>query len=215
MTKNYVYAIGLEKDLVEPYSNCYVGVTIDIERRWQNHTKSRYTVGSFIREYNLTFQKNMIIIFSGDEESCYLMEEKYRPFPNIGLNEAKGGFGGTTKITLERNKKISKKLKGIPKSEEHKRKLSESRKTKNISKGSNNPNAKKWLIVSPSNDTIIVEGNLEGFCKENKLLSSCLRYYRGTQVPPLSKGIGGFRAKNDESKKFRENTIGWKLLYND
>jgi hypothetical protein len=123
-----------------------------------------------------------------------------------------GGFGGTTKITNERNKKISDKLKGVPKSEEHKRKLSESRRDKGISKGSNNPNAKKWLLISPKGDKIIVEGSFDKFCRENKILSSSLRYYKGTQVPPLSTGMGGFRAKSDESKKFRENTVGWKLV---
>lgn len=210
MSDYFLYAIGLKKDLVPPYQNCYIGVTNDIERRWYGHSKSKYTVGKFIRKNKLTFSENMIIIHRGSDIDCFALEERYRPYIFMGLNEAEGGRGGHTKYSKERNAKISKSLKGKAKSKEHIKKIIESR--GNYS-GSKNPNSKKWILISPENVKHTIEGNLSEFCATHKLLESCLRRNEGNIVnKPNYSGYGGYRAKNSHSKILRENTIGWTLL---
>tara|TARA_R110000851_G_scaffold101854_1_gene218162 strand:+ start:481 stop:1113 length:633 start_codon:yes stop_codon:yes gene_type:complete len=207
----YVYAIGLKKYLKEPYSNCYIGVTKNLERRWRGHTRSKYTVGVYIRENVLTFDDNMIILYkSDDDDECYKMEEKYRPFTLIGLNEAAGGHGGLTSYSEERNKKISKSLTGKTKTKEHVRKIIENRKSFG---GSANPMAKKWHLIDPQGKEYKVNGNFQKFCEENSILHTCLIWYRGSKVAPINQnGNGGYRAKNERSKSLRENTIGWILV---
>jgi len=206
----YVYAIGLKKHLKEPYSNCYVGVSNNLKRRWQAHTKSKYTIGNFIRKNALTFEDNFVIVYKGGEEECYEMEEKYRPYPLMGLNEAAGGHGGYTNYSKERNDKISKSMTGKSKTEEHVKKIIENRKSYNDEE---NPNAKKWNIIDPQGKEYEVCGKFIKFCEENNLLYSCLMRYRGSEVPPINKnGYGGYRAKNEKSKFLRENTTGWTLV---
>ena len=205
----YVYAIGKTEDLIEPFSKCYVGVTIDPERRWKNHTSSKYTVGEFIRTNNLSYEENMFIIYSGTEEKCFEMEEKYRPYPFIGLNEASGGKGGKTVYSEERNEKIREALTG--RNMTWGDKVSQTRIDQGTGVGEKNPNAKTWILTSPDNVEYIIEGKLQNFCDERCLLSSALRYYKGKFVPPLTKSVGGYRAKSDDSKQKRINTIGWKL----
>jgi len=207
----YVYAIGLKKYIKEPYLSCYIGVTKDLEKRWNSHTKSKYTVGKFIRENALTFEDNMVILYKGDDRECYKMEEKYRPYPLMGLNEAQGGSGGYTSYSKERNKKISVAMKGRPRTEEHTRKIVENRKSYNDSA---NPNAKIWHLIDPQGKEYKVNGKFIKFCEENNLLHSCLMRYRGSKAPPINQnGYGGYRAKNEKSKFLRENTIGW-ILFN-
>ena len=204
----YVYAIG--KNIKEPYDECYIGVTNDPERRWIAHTKSKYTVGKFIRDHHLTFEQNFVIIYSGTEEECFEMEVKYRPFPLMGLNESNGGRGGHTSYSQERNKKLSKSLKN--RNMTWGNKVSKTRVEKKIAAGKNNPNAKEWKLEDPLGNQYSVKGEFDKFCKENNLLLSCLRYYRGQRVPPLSNTYGGYREKVKGTKELRENTTDWILL---
>jgi|TARA_R110000823_G_scaffold29167_2_gene84785 hypothetical protein len=206
----YVYAIGLKKHLKEPYSNCYIGVTNDLERRWKAHTKSKYTVGNFIHENALTFEDNFVIVYNGDDKECYEMEEKYRPYPLMGLNEAVGGSGGYTSYSKERSEKISKAMTGKSKTKEHMKKIIENRKSYNDSE---NPNAKIWYLINPQGKEYKVSGQFIKFCEENNLLHSCLMRYRGNEVPAINQnGYGGYRAKSEKSKFLRENTTGWILV---
>ncbi|MDR3503009.1 MAG: NUMOD3 domain-containing DNA-binding protein [Legionella sp.] len=89
-----VYLIGWEDDLPPYYLNSYVGVTNNIIARWKRHTKSKYTVGQYIRKMNFSFEKNMKVIFTGSFDECFSLEKKLRPMKNLGLNEAIGGEGG-------------------------------------------------------------------------------------------------------------------------
>lgn len=210
--KWFVYVIGLEEDFDGKYNNCYIGVTVDPARRWKNHEKSNFTVGRFIRTFELTYEKNMIILFSGTDKECFDLEAKMRPVAFIGLNEASGGKGGYTVYTEERNNKISKALTGKSKTEEHIQKIMSTREKLKTHSGKRNPSAKKWRFTSPTDETFIVEGTFQQFCNEHKLLASCLRYYKGKNVPYLETNkYGGYRKKSDVSFELRSNTSGWKL----
>jgi hypothetical protein len=210
MTKYYVYAIGFKNDLIYPYKNCYVGVTKDLKERWKSHTKSKYTVGNFIRTYDLSIEDNMIVLYEGSSEECFDIEEKYRPLPFMGLNEASGGCGGYTSYSQERNVKISKANKGRIKTSEEIEKMSKSKKGQHS--GAKNPMSKKWMIKDPYENVYIIEGTLATFCNDNNILESCLRQYKNKIVPkPNYNGYGGYRIKNSTSKNLRENTIGWSL----
>lgn len=210
----FVYAIGKEEDLISPYSNCYIGVTNFLEKRWKYHSKSRYTVGKYIREYGLTFETNMIVIHMGSSEECFKIENEMRPLPFIGLNEAAGGHGGSTVYSDVRNKLVSEKLKNrdILWAD----KISKTRIERSVAKGIKNPRAKIWELTSPDGNVIICQGNLQSVCDKNMILLSCLKRYLGSVVPDIdTNGYGGYRAKNEISKQLRLNSVGWKLnLYN-
>jgi predicted GIY-YIG superfamily endonuclease len=214
----YVYVIGLKEDLITPYHNCYIGVTIDLEKRWSSHIKSKYTVGKFIRYFNLKFQENMIVIHKGSKNRSFELEKSLRPRPFMGLNEAAGGNGGDTGVyvsppkesyTKERAEKISRAHKGKVKSKEHIRNMIENR---DVS-GKKNGRAKRWLLTSPNNTVYNAHGNLASVCKELGLLESCLRYYKELTVPEpaMKESYGGYRAKTKESLEMRKNTTGWIL----
>lgn len=195
----------------------YVGVTNNLIRRWKEHTKSNYAVGKSIRENNWSFEDNMKIIFSGSESECFQLEQKLRPYGNIGLNESIGGQGGNKYKDLSdekkklRNKKISKKLKN--RNHTWGDKVSKTRKEIGIAKGSKNNKAKKWKIVDPKGKIYYLEGNLQNFCDENKLLRSCLRRYLNNVVPEIENvKLGGYRPKNKNSELLRKNTVGWSLF---
>lgn len=210
----FVYAIGKIKDLTPPYSNCYIGVTNLLEKRWKYHSKSRYTVGKYIRSHELTFETNMIVIHIGSSEECFRIENEMRPFPFIGLNEAAGGHGGFTSYSEKRNKLVSEKLKNRNISWADK--VSKTRIEKGLARGINNPKAKMWELTTPKGDVIMCQGNLQSICDENMILLSCLKRYLGHAVPNIdTNGYGGYRAKNAISKQRRINSVGWKLnLYN-
>ena len=202
-----VYAIGKKEDLMPPYDNCYIGVTNDIDLRWNYHSKSKYRVGNTIRKHGLTLEENFVVLHSAvDDDECFLLENALRPEPNMGLNLAAGGCGGNTgAYTEERNMKMRAALKG--------RKLTwadkivESRRSYS---GNGNPQAATWIVTSPAGEVFEIIGTFQSFCDEHNLLASCLRYYKGKEVPPLEKSFGGYRAKNEISKEKRINTIGWK-----
>jgi hypothetical protein len=204
----YVYAIGDPINIANKnYSECYIGVTNDTLSRWSSgHSKSKYSVAKAIKKNSWTYEKNMIIIFSGDAKECFELEYKLRPLPFMGLNEAVGGKGGHTKYTPERNKKISDALKGIPKT--YGDKISKTKKENGSSKGSRNSKAVKWILKNPNGDVYNLHGELFNFCKENMLSANTLRCYLDKPVPPICtkyRGIGII-------KEIRNNTTGWLLI---
>lgn len=206
-----LYAIGSIDDLVEPYDKCYIGVTNNPEKRWKSHIKSKYTIGKYIRDNNLNFDDNMIILFYGSSDTCYNKERIYRPNPNMGLNEAIGGNGGYSSYNVERNLKVSSALKG-----RNVHWIDKVIKSRGSYAGSKNPRAKCWVITDPNGIEYETVGNLSAFCEKNSLLNSTLCYYKGKKVPPiLNETYGGFRAKNEKSKLLRHNTTGWMLNVKD
>ncbi len=208
---NYVvYAIGLEQNLVEPYSKCYVGVTKDLQNRFKSHSNSKYTVGKYIRENNLIYENNFCVLFTGSEEECFDMEIKYRPFPLMGLNEATGGRGGYTKYTEERSAKIAAKFKGRKITWGDK--ISSTKKELKQSVGAKNGMAKQWKIIDPIGVEYEFNGTFSNFCDEHILLGRTLKYYLNKNVPsPAVNGYGGFRGKDSKQIERRYNTTGWKL----
>lgn len=204
----YVYAIGPIIEIEnKDYSNCYIGVTNDLEHRWiTGHSKSKYRVGDAIRENGWSIH-NMIIIYSGSKQECFNLERELRPMPMMGLNEASGGNGGYTKYTSERNQKISNALKGIPKT--YGDKISKVRKENGSAKGEKNPKAVKWILKDPSGKEFNLNGSLFTFCDENKLSANTLRKYLNNVVPlPSSK----YRDYGKiEVRQIRDNTTGWCL----
>lgn len=210
MQKQYVvYAIGHISDLVPPFDRCYIGVTNKPDARWKYHQKSRYHVGCCIRKYNFTYEDNMIIISFGTKEECFQVERQLRPKANMGLNEAVGGQGGFTVYSTERNQKIAEALTGRQVTWAHK--VSATKKARKAGVGASNVQAKRWVLTSPEGVVYEVHGTLDSFCDDHCLLRSSLMRYIDQTVPPLSKGYGGFRAKNEQSKRRRINTSGWQL----
>lgn len=205
MEEYFVYVIGKKEDLVHPFDNCYIGVSKDIKRRWKNHTRSKFRIGHFIRKYSLTFEDNMIVIFSGPEKIAFEKEFELRPEPIMGLNEAAGGKGGTTKYTSERNKKISKKLKGQKRTPEQIKRIKDSK--KDAHHGNKNPNSKKWIIFSPANEKFVIYGELFKFCEEKQLTFSLLRKADGIPIPEVN--TKKFHPKNKDLLARRFNSVGW------
>lgn len=205
----FVYAIGHEDDLIMcNYDDCYIGVTINPEKRWKSHEKSGYYVSKAISKYKWCFEKNMKIIFEGEESECFSMEEKYRPFPLMGLNEASGGRGGYTSYTEERNRKISKAMKGKPK--HYGDKISATKKANGSSKGSKNVQAKKWKLIDPTGKAYILDGELFSFCEDNNLSVMTLRNNIGKTIGEISPK---FRDHGKPmSREKRINTTGWTLF---
>lgn len=215
--QNFVYIIGKEKDLCEPYNYCYVGVTSRLECRWKEHSKSKFTVGKYIRENNLTYENNMKIIFSGEDVECFELEEKLRPFQFMGLNEAVGGCGGYTYYdkSIEAKEKRSKKMKEIRKNADKSwgENISKAKKKNGALTGKTNPKAKKWKLISPNKEEYFIHGKLQQFCNDHNLLFNTLRKYRNSIVPSvIIDGYGGFRYISDEQNEKRHNTVGWSLI---
>jgi len=210
----FVYAIGKLENLIPPYAECYIGVSNFLERRWKGHAKSKYTIGKYIRLHDLKFKNNMIVIHMGSKEDCFDIERQMRSLPMMGLNEAIGGHGGFTSYSDERNKLVSEKLKN--RNMTWADKVSKTRKDNGVAKGIRNPSAKKWQLTSPEGNVIMCHGNLQEMCDEKNILMSCLKRYMGSVVPDINtNGYGGYRAKNENSKQLRINSVGWQLnLYN-
>lgn len=204
----YVYAIGDPIKIKEnDYTECYIGVTNKPLNRWKSgHAKSKYTIGKAIKQNSWTFDENMVIIFSGEAKECFDLEIKLRPSPFIGLNEAKGGKGGHTKYSAERNSKISKALKGIPKT--YGDKISISKKLNASSKGCKNSRAIKWILTDADGISYHLHGELFKFCEERMLSANTLRAYLNKQVPEISSNYGISRL---HAMQIRNNTTGWCL----
>lgn len=204
MSDFVVYLIG------ENISTGYVGVTRNKSRRWKIHARSVYLVGQYIRQHELKFSEDtMKTIYKGTSEECFDIETLLRPDPFMGLNMARGGHGGKTVYTEERNLKISAALSGRKNTWGHK--VSETKRLLGMAKGHNNPNASIWKFTSPLGEHHIVHGNKQKFCDDNQLLASCLVYYIDRTVPPLVKSKGGFRPKSQISLQRRLNSVGWML----
>lgn len=110
---NYVYWVHLEDQAIETCG--YVGVTVNITRRWQEHKlskrKSHFT--SAIASYGdkLIWE----IVYTGPMAECYALERKLLQKPNVGWNVAIGGAVSCNlgrPLAEETKKKISNTYKG-------------------------------------------------------------------------------------------------------
>lgn len=92
--KHYVYHIcreGREDEL----DHGYIGVTVDPQRRWDQHQRCAYNqnlqqkVYHFMRKFKDTI--SFRIIFEGSFEEAYEFEAAQRPEQGMGWNMARGG----------------------------------------------------------------------------------------------------------------------------
>jgi len=115
----------------------YVGVSNNPKRRLSEHklaSKNGNNQNPYLGRILNKYEVLQTVIFQGTEAECYSQEELLRPKKNIGWNANRGGItppskkGWTpSKETLE---KRSKSLKGMPRTDEWCKNLSESKKEK-------------------------------------------------------------------------------------
>ena len=128
--QTFVYWIHLP-DHTDVYSQGYVGVSNNPTRRLQEHKNSTDNkhLSSALTKYSDSVLQT--VIFNGDSESCYLYEERLRPTTNIGWNINRGGTNPPSRIgwtpTANTLQKRSNSLKGIIRSEEWCKNLSEAK----------------------------------------------------------------------------------------
>lgn len=89
----------------------------------------------------------------------------------------------------DRKIKISQSLKGVPKSEEHKKKLSESRKSKGIAKGGKNPSAKKVKLTYPDGEFEIFDCTKDFKDKFGTSQTTFTKMIESTEPYQLPKGL--------------------------
>lgn len=127
-TTQFVYWIHLPEH-TDILTEGYVGVSVNPKRRLREHKNS--TDNKYLSRVLSKYPDDVIqsIVFEGDSDACYRYEEHLRPNVNIGWNNNKGGIcppskkGWTpTQATLA---KRSKSLKGVVRSEEWCKNLSE------------------------------------------------------------------------------------------
>ncbi|ALP47432.1 SegD homing endonuclease [Vibrio phage phi-ST2] len=95
----------------------YIGVTIDLKRRFNEHARKDYAIGQAIRKYGITFD-DMQVIASGTEDEMYELESSIVTDEYIlsesNYNIVPGGIGRITgyKHTDESKRKMSEAKKG-------------------------------------------------------------------------------------------------------
>lgn len=115
----YLYWIHLS-DHTDPYTQGYIGITKNPERRFNQHRMSSQSHNPHVKEAvdNGTAIFTVLHEVSSLDEA-YDLERKYRPRSNIGYNKHPGGNGGVGhSMSEEGRKNISEGRKGITVSEE-------------------------------------------------------------------------------------------------
>ena len=113
------------------YTQGYIGVSKNPQRRLQEHknsTDNKHLLRALSKYSDLIIQT---VILVGESEFCYQFEEQLRPNKNIGWNINKGGSNPPSRLgwnpTATTLQKRSKNLKGIVRSDEWRKNLSESK----------------------------------------------------------------------------------------
>jgi len=101
-----------DRTCTDPRIHGYIGATSRLSSRLNTHRYNRHVPRYF----------KWKILFQGSKEECLAYELKLRPNLNIGWNRKKGGYIHTDETYL----KISKALKGHPKSPEWREKIAQS-----------------------------------------------------------------------------------------
>jgi hypothetical protein len=103
MKKAFLYWIHLQEH-TDVTTQGYIGVSMDYKKRFAMHMKECesgiHPNTHLIHAYNKYGAASMLVneIFSGDENECYLRENKLRNTTNIGWNVAPGGHKGPGRI---------------------------------------------------------------------------------------------------------------------
>jgi group I intron endonuclease len=174
----YVYWIHLPNQNIK--TDGYVGVTVNIKRRWNEH-KSRTldkTKCVHLRKSIEKYGSDLIfeVLFEGSEEGCYQLEEYFRPSIDIGWNIVSGGVRPQTS---EKQKEAARKAnKGRVRTQEEKEKVSKSRMGKYSGKDS--PVAVKVLCVTTGDIFDTVKQGAD-WCGLKNPSSICYHIKHGTE----------------------------------
>lgn len=134
LRKSCVYWIK-NKTFNNIFEEGYVGVSLEFEKRIKTH---KYRVnnnkhGNFNLIENFSNDIEVEIVLVGDEEYCFEIEKKLRPFSNIGWNINSGGFKPPSQLGKKRLRDYGKTwspMLGKKHSEESRKKISEAQKGK-------------------------------------------------------------------------------------
>ena len=140
MNKYYLYWYKLPIH-TDPYTEGYIGITNDLNRRHKEHKYSANPLNSTFIDSHFTRAINTYggidslekeLLHTSDYETICALERKYRPELNIGWNIAVGGEhpgkvsifkGSTNRWTVEQKEAIGNAHKNKTISEEHKNAL--------------------------------------------------------------------------------------------
>lgn len=206
---------GIYKLTNKTNGKTYIGSAINVKKRWKLHErhalkdKPKFLISRALKKYGLG-GFNWVIIEEVTEKELLLEREQYyldtlKPFSPKGYNVCRiaGNTLGVkwTEEQREKQKKIRKERgfgkwnkgklahnKGIPQTEETKRKISEAKKGK--FSGSKNMRAKTTIFKSPEGELIKFESINKG-CTERGLHVACMsevargvrRQYKGWTCP--------------------------------
>lgn len=99
--------------LTSPSGKSYIGVAVDVSKRFYRHKRNKTPIGSAVRKYGNRFAIRTLVI--ADPSYCYELESRLievydTRWPN-GYNMASGGSGGQIPhpITIEKMKKSSRR----------------------------------------------------------------------------------------------------------
>jgi hypothetical protein len=117
--KAYIYWLHLPEH-TDMKTEGYIGVSKTPRKRFIKHKKktSRH-LGNAFKKYGELIEQN--IVWLGNEEICYELENQLRPNPQIGWNEAPGGVGANLLTVASKGGKANK---GKPKTAEHRQNIS-------------------------------------------------------------------------------------------
>jgi predicted GIY-YIG superfamily endonuclease len=145
----------------------YVGITKNFKKRmWEHNYKSKKVDNTFqraIRKYGWT-NLNKEIIYTGDKESCELLEELLRPKEYIGWNVCKGGFAPKAP-TEEQKAATSLRCKGKP-GTPHTQEFKEALRIRNM---------KYLYTITHPDGTIETTNCLKDWCETNNIRQNCMQ----------------------------------------
>lgn len=100
------------KEMTDPYSEGYIGVTANsLDDRLNGHLKSNSKC-SIIKKALDKYETEMVELHDVPQKEALMLEEHYRPSEKIGWNICKGG-GYPPRNSEETKKKISEAIKKI------------------------------------------------------------------------------------------------------
>jgi len=129
------------KDHTDMFSQGYIGVSKNVQRRWEDHKKgnsnNKYLINA-IKKYGWDNLIKQIIVI-GEEAYCYELESKIRLSNKIGWNLVSGGNNPPNQTGKKRSKEYILKRSG---------KNHPYFKNGNILQGSKNPNFKGKIVAT-------------------------------------------------------------------
>lgn len=116
----------------------YIGVTDNPKIRLNRHLREGNS--HLINALSKYSDINMELLYEGEDEFCYLVEQELRPSPNLGWNIAVGGGKPPSfnelpeSVRIEKAKKHSLQQKGRVFTEDHKSNMSKAARARGVTK---------------------------------------------------------------------------------